>query len=218
MRRAPTSVEIFLSYAQADEPLRAELEKHLAGLRRERIIEAWHDRKILAGADRAREIDARLSSSDVILLLVSPDFIGSDYCYDVEVKEAMRRYEAGAARVIPVLLRAVDWQAAPFARIQPLPKSGRPTCSAADRDEAFAEALHGRGAGLDEAESIRALLLGLTEAVATADVPTELQKITIVEKDEHAVPRIRDVIDDHWSDEAAARRILVPWAYELSIP
>lgn len=98
-------VRIFISYAHADEDLRQELGKHLVGLKRQRLVEIWHDRDISAGEEWARSIDENLRAADVILLLVSVDFIASQYCFEIELKEALRRHDAGDGVVIPVILR-----------------------------------------------------------------------------------------------------------------
>src|SRR5262249_27443998 len=97
-------IEIFISYAHQDEPLRQHLEKHLSGLRRQGIINIWHDRQIKAGEERNQTIDVHLNTAKVILLLVSPDFIDSDYCYGVEMEHAMKRHVRNEACVIPVIL------------------------------------------------------------------------------------------------------------------
>src|SRR5258708_28318430 len=97
------SIEIFFSYAHKDEKLREELEKQLSLLKWQGLVTSWHDRRIVAGQEWADEIDAQLNSARIILLLVSPDFIASDYCYGVEVKRAMERHEAGEALVIPII-------------------------------------------------------------------------------------------------------------------
>src|SRR4051812_25942213 len=97
---------VFFSYSHADEALRDELEKHLKILQRQGIIEMWHDRRIGAGSELHGEIDENLNSADIILLLVSADFLNSDYCHDVEMKQAIKRHNNGEAIVIPVILRA----------------------------------------------------------------------------------------------------------------
>jgi hypothetical protein len=131
---------MFLSYAHADEPLLIELKKHLAALRRQGVISAWHDRNITAGQEWASQISQELEVADVILLLVSPDFIASDYCWGVEVKRALERYEVGETLVIPVILRPCDWKYLPFGKLQGLPTDARPVTgpSWSSRDEAFA--------------------------------------------------------------------------------
>jgi len=121
-----TSIEIFLSYAHEDEKLCKELEKHLSILERQGIINIWHDRNINAGSEWKHEIDAHLNAAQIILLLVSPDFMVSDYCYSVEMKRAMERHERGEARVIPVILREVDWKETLFGKLRALPRNTKP--------------------------------------------------------------------------------------------
>ena len=106
LRRSSEAIEVFYSYAHEDETLRRELEKHLRILERRGIITGWHDRKISAGKEWGAEIDRHLSSARIILLLISPDFLASDYCWGVEVKRAMERHGAGEACVIPNCLAA----------------------------------------------------------------------------------------------------------------
>src|SRR5256885_1463819 len=101
-------IEVFYSYARADEALRDQLEKHLAVLKRQKVISAWHDRLITAGEDWANEIDQHINSASIILLLVSADFLTSDYCYEIEMTQALGRHEAGETRVIPIILRPCD--------------------------------------------------------------------------------------------------------------
>src|SRR5262249_43102792 len=95
------SVSVFVSYAHKDERLRDELDKHLSALRRSAAIASWHDRKITPGSELDREIDHQLNISDVVLLLISPDFMNSDYCYRREMKTALRRHARGQSRIIP---------------------------------------------------------------------------------------------------------------------
>ena len=132
------SVEVFFSYSEQDEQLRDELETHLSILKRQGAIATWHRRQISAGTEWQGEIDAHLDSAQMILLLVSPDFLASDYIWDVELRRAMERHATGLARVIPVLLRPVDnWQKAPFGELQPLPTNGMPVTTWENRDRAF---------------------------------------------------------------------------------
>lgn len=106
---APRPISLFYSYSHEDEPLRVKLQKHLAVLRRSGLVSEWHDRNIDAGDEWAKEIDRNLSSADIILLLVSPSFIASDYCWSVEVKKALERHDRGEAVVVPVILRPCRW-------------------------------------------------------------------------------------------------------------
>ena len=128
---------IFFSYSHKDEDLRDKFEAHLSALKRQGLIETWHDRRILVGDDFDQNVRAELERAAVILLLVSPDFIASDYCYGVEVTRALERHERHEARVIPVILRPCDWQDLPFGKLLAAPKDGRPIRSWPDLDEAF---------------------------------------------------------------------------------
>jgi hypothetical protein len=105
---------LFFSYSHRDERLRDQLEMHLSSLRRQGLISTWHDRRIVAGSDVDESIDENLNSADVILLLVSPDFIASDYCYEREVARAIQRHKDGKAKVISVILRPCDWRELPI--------------------------------------------------------------------------------------------------------
>jgi len=130
-------VRVFLSYSHRDERLRQELEKHLAPLRRGGLIADWHDGKILAGTECDREINRHLDDADLILLLCSPDFIASDYCYTKEMRRALERHHEGSAVVVPIIVRPSDWHATPFGKLLALPKDGKPVTSWSSRDEAF---------------------------------------------------------------------------------
>lgn len=131
--------ELFYSYAHKDEVLLDQLNKHLILLQREQYISVWHDRSIRAGTIWSDEIDTHLKSARIILLLISPDFLASDYCYGREMKEAMRRHQAGEAWVIPIILRSCDWHTAPFGKLQALPKDAKPIKMWRDRDKAYTE-------------------------------------------------------------------------------
>jgi hypothetical protein len=136
-------IELFISYSHEDEELRQQFVKHLSILRRQELIADWRDRQILAGEEWAGEIDEHLNSSGIILLLISSSFLASNYCYDIEMKRAIERHEAGEAIVIPIILRACDWRDAPFSKLQALPKEGRHVKSWPDVDEAFLDVVRG---------------------------------------------------------------------------
>jgi hypothetical protein len=128
---------VFISYSHADEALKNELVKHLEPLRRLRLIDAWHDRKLKAGDDWEKTISQQLENASIILLLVSIDFINSSYCYDIELDRALERHGKKEAVVIPVILRNCLWQHTPFAKIQALPKDGKAVRTWVDQDEAL---------------------------------------------------------------------------------
>src|SRR5256886_17213924 len=96
----------------------------------------WHDREITAGSEWANQISEHLESAQIILLLISPDFLASDYCHDVEMTRAMERHNNKEARVIPIILRPVDWEGAPFSKLQCLPRNAEPVnpCKNEDSD------------------------------------------------------------------------------------
>ena len=128
---------MFYSYSRKDETLRNELENHLTLLRRLGLIQPWHDRRIEAGDDWRKAIDKNLEDADIILLLVSADFMASDYCYEKEMKRALERHEKNEARVIPVIVRDVNWKLGPFAKLQALPEDGRAVTIWSNKDTAW---------------------------------------------------------------------------------
>jgi hypothetical protein len=138
-----SSIEIFYSYSHHDEGLRDELNKHLALLKRQNLITGWYDREISSGEDFEGEIAEHLNKAQIILLLVSSDFIASDYCYGIEMMRALERRETREARVIPIILRPVDWHSAPFGKLKALPKDGKAITMWANRDEAFLDVAKG---------------------------------------------------------------------------
>ena len=132
-------VSVFYSYSHRDQDLRDELEKHLSTLQRTGTMTRGHDRRIEPGENWRGKIDPHLRSAQVVLLLISDDFLDSDYCYGVEMKLALKRHTDKQAVVVPIMLRPVDWAAAPFTHLPVLPSDGRPVTSSPDRDQVFGE-------------------------------------------------------------------------------
>jgi tetratricopeptide (TPR) repeat protein len=130
---------IYYSYAPSDKKFRDMLEKHLSSLQRQGIIDSWHEGKIVAGSEREAVLKEYLDLSDIILLLISADFISSDYCYSTEMEQALQRHRRGEAHVIPILLRPTSTQGLPFAILQFLPTDGKPITHYKDRDDAFVQ-------------------------------------------------------------------------------
>ena len=137
------AIKIFFCYAHEDELLLNKLKAHLRPLQRQGLIDIWYDRDISAGTEWEREISEQLNTAQIILLLVSPDFMDSDYCYSKEMQKAMERDGGGEARVIPVLIRPVIWQNAPFSKIQVLPSNAKPITNWRNRDQAFLDIVQG---------------------------------------------------------------------------
>ena len=131
-------INLLFSYSHRDESLRNELEAHLAVLKRQGVIQAWHDRRITAGSEIDSTISEQLEQAQIILLLVSAYFLASDYCYDVEMTRAMEKHREGSACVIPVILHPCDWQSAPFGALRATPTDGKPVSMFANPHEAFA--------------------------------------------------------------------------------
>jgi hypothetical protein len=130
---------LYCSYSHYDEKYRRQLEKHLSALNRIGLIRIWHDRKIMPGVDWQMEIDSHLESSDIILLLISADFIESQYCYSLELETAISRHDNGRSRVIPILIRFVDWEGTPFSKLQIIPRGNRPIEAWRSRDKGWTE-------------------------------------------------------------------------------
>jgi hypothetical protein len=156
MPDSSTPVEVFYSYAHKDETFRNKLETHLSLLQRQGLITAWHDRHIIPGTDWAQAIDEHLERASVILLLISADFLASDYCYGLEMQRALERHQANEARVIPILLRPVDWNNAPFAHLQALPTAAKPITTWSNQDEAFTNVAAGIRRVIEDLSSLQA--------------------------------------------------------------
>jgi hypothetical protein len=142
-RMRSARVRVFCSYSHRDDRMRLELEKHLTPLRRGGLIDVWNDRCIPPGAHIDQEIDIHLGTADIVLLLISPDFIASEYCYRRELAAALRRHHKGETVVIPVILRAVEWHSTPIGKLRALPKDGRPVNEWPLRDVALMEVAQG---------------------------------------------------------------------------
>lgn len=136
-------VSIFIAYSRTDDDLRKELETHLSLLRRQKLIDTWFDGRINLSEEWNSGISQQLESAAVMLLLVSADFINSEYIWDVELRRAMERQAAGELRVIPILLRPCDWRTAPFSKVQGLPRNFQPVTTWSNRDEAWVDVVRG---------------------------------------------------------------------------
>jgi hypothetical protein len=137
------ALRVFICYSHTDEDLRNSLVKHLEPLRRMGLIDTWHDRKIKPGDKWEEAISEHLEAADIIILLVSVDFINSKYCYDVELERALERDREEDAVVIPVILRSCLWSNTPFAKLQALPRDAKAVKSWQDIDEALTNVAEG---------------------------------------------------------------------------
>ena len=137
------AVRLFISYAHKDESFRAELDAHLKLLQRIGLVQKWDDRLLKAGEEWKAGIDENLERADMVLLLVSADFINSDFCWKKEMDRALERHEAGEAQVIPVIIRDANWTKAKFATLQALPREGKAVALWPDRDSAWRNVAEG---------------------------------------------------------------------------
>ena len=139
------TARVFMSYSHEDEVLRDQLECQLSILKHQGLIEVWHDRRLIPGDNIDFAISKELDNADIILMLLSPDFLNSDYCYGIEAERALQRQQEGSARLISVILRPCDWKHTELSKSLVTPKDGKPITRWPDRDEAL----------LDVSDSIR---------------------------------------------------------------
>lgn len=134
----------FVSYSHKDESYRQRLETSLTQLERDQLISTWDDRKILPGETWDREINENLNSADIILLLVSPDFLASEYVNSHELSRALERQRSGSAIVVPIILRPSDLKGdSPLKALQGLPSEWRAVSKWGNRDEAWLDITRG---------------------------------------------------------------------------
>ena len=174
-------MKLFYSYAHADEEYRNDLEKHLSTLKQDGLIDGWHDRKILPGTFFQREIDRNLEDADIIVLLVSSDFLASPACQK-ETRDALDMREGQGTTVIPVIIRPCDWKSRDIGGLQALPKDGRPVSDWPSRDDAF----------LNIAEGITAIARDLADIEVRDDFGSKLSELEFVSENKEEI-QIHDV-------------------------
>lgn len=155
----PIAIQVFYSYSRFDSGLLNKFRVHMSGLRHSGAIEEWYDRMIVPGDDFSKVISEKLEQANLILLMVSPGFIASEYIASVELKRAIERHNEGTARVIPVILRPVEWEKAPFGFLQALPTDGKAVVKWKIRDNAWLDVVTGISRTIAEMknENIRSL-------------------------------------------------------------
>ncbi len=131
------TLHLFISYSHRDEAIKEELIKHLSPLKRLNLIADWHDREIEAGDKWKEAISENLERANIVILLISIDFINSEYCYGVEMETAIRRARDGHTVVVPVIARNCMWKSSPFAEFQALPTDAKAISNWPDQDEAL---------------------------------------------------------------------------------
>lgn len=131
----------FISYSHLDEEFKNEFLNHLGFLEMAKLITSWNDRQILPGGDWESEIHSELNKSDVIFLLISPNFVASKYCYGIEFQEAKRLSVEKGVDIVPVIITHCAWQVLPISRVNLLPKDGKPI-DKKDNHAAWTEVVH----------------------------------------------------------------------------
>ena len=187
-------MKIFFCYAREDEPLLNQLKIYLEPMRRQSLIEMGYDRDISAGADWVKEIDNHLDTAQIILLRVGQYFMASDYCYGVELKQAMERHDRGEAVVIPIILRPVYFRGSPFSNLQALPTDARPVKSWPDQDEAFFNVAEGIR---KEVELLFKKSLVNPEVVATINPKVRTPQIDVAATDRVVVVPARNALPEY---------------------
>lgn len=131
------SKNIFISYCHTDDKYLNQLHKHLALLKRDGTIDIWTDSLIKAGDKIGSTISNVLEKSSIFIALLSPDYLNSDYCYEIEFKKAIELHEAGKMRILPIILEPCDWLNSPFKEFMALPKDGKPIAEWLNQNNAF---------------------------------------------------------------------------------
>ena len=134
---------VFLSYSHKDEEYKKELDKHFAPLRNNGRVETWNDRKLEAGSRLNEIIQEELNTSDIIIFMLSSDFLDSYYCYDIEMKKAIEREKRGECKIIPVIVRACMWDETPLKNFLAFPKDGKSIEQYERKDDAYLEIAKG---------------------------------------------------------------------------
>lgn len=143
-------VEVFISYSHKDKLLRDQLAIQLSNLRRQEVIRDWFDGDIVPGTEWRKQIQQHLGSAQVILLLISADFMASEFCYSREMTQAIQRHNDGKACVLPILLRPTDYEGAPFANLLMLPTDAKPVTRWSNQDDAFEDIVKGIRRAINE--------------------------------------------------------------------
>jgi len=136
-------IPIFYSYSHEDEEFKNELENHLEILKRKKLIDEWDDRRISPGSNWEEEINLNLEKAKIILLMISSDFLASDYCYETETIFALEQHEKKESKVVPIILRPCLWKVSDFKHLQVLPKDGKAITNFDNRDTAWLSVAQG---------------------------------------------------------------------------
>ena len=134
---------IFISYSHQNRASIDQLLLHLSPLKRRQKILTWSDTDLLPSEEWDYKIKEELARADIILLLVSPSFLGSDYIWEVEIQKAVERHALGKAKVIPIALDYCDWEGMPFAGLHGPIKPEEPILSYDNQNKAWLQVVAG---------------------------------------------------------------------------
>mgnify|MGYP001584729133 FL=1 len=190
-------VKLFFSYSHENEDMRNELEKHFSVMKRNGLIDSWYDRRILAGEEFDPGIMENLENSQIVLLMVSSDFLASDYCYEKEMLRAIDKHDKKELVVIPVILEPCDWKQAPFGKLKALPTDGKPISKFANMNDAYLEVVEG------VKEVINSKFSSLRKELAKRALAPEFKagNINVSQKFRSSNLRVKKKFSDRDSDE-----------------
>ncbi len=129
--------KIFISYAHKDEELKSQFETHLSGLKRQKLIDVWTDRQVLIGDKWDEKIKNKLITSDIVIFLISSDFLASEYINEVEINETILRHKNNEVLIAPIFLRPCDFESSLLSDFQGVPRDAEFITTWKDKDSAF---------------------------------------------------------------------------------
>lgn len=166
-------IKVFISYSHRDEKYKDELNKWLIPYETNGIIQVWDDRNILPGEDWDQEINKRLMAADVVLYLVSPDFMASRYITNVELKKAIDRHNTGEQRLVPIIIRPSNLALLNINNLQAVPKDAKPISSWDNQDEAWYDVSNALGKLFVALQKGEIVLNDSNTSTASSDASTD---------------------------------------------
>jgi hypothetical protein len=145
-----TSIDAIIAYAPEDKELLQKLEEHVRPLQEQGLVSDCQIFELRGERARNAEFSEAISKANIILFLISPDFMLANSHYNREIVEAMARHKRGEARVIPIIVRSTLWHSGPFGTLSPLPTGGKPLTNWLDSEAAFFDIVQGIRRAIDE--------------------------------------------------------------------
>lgn len=130
---------VFVSYSRRDSDFFEELATHLKVLQRKGSIRLWHEGRIRAGHEWEQVIQLQIKQANIVILLVSADLLSSDFMWEQEFKEVLKRHQRGETVIIPIIVRPCAWSDSPIASLEVLPPSGKPVSLSPDTDRVWVD-------------------------------------------------------------------------------